>query len=649
MKKLTVVLFGLAALLAPVPGIQSLAAAQTPAGMIAYDYCQLYDWDQGVVCNVFVAGANGSGRSYVGDGTDPTWSPDGSRLAFGGYSQPGIFVLNLADWSVASLPVNGQSPAWSPDGLRLAFAADELYVMGADGSDVVQITHSMGFLGHPAWSADGSAIAFDCEFDPGNRDICKIQTDGTGFVRLTSDPAWDSGAAFSPDGSKIAFATAPPFASPRIAVMNADGTGMTQLAPVALEPAWSPDGTRIAFAIPYEGACQADGTICPDSIGIMNADGTNLTILASGNSPAWTSSTRPVPLFWSSGCNGLVCGFYGTESWGGDGGIVSYAWSFGDGTTDSGPQVSHAYSAGGTYVVTLTVEDAAGVTATQSRSVVANVPPSASFTYVCSESQCTFDGSGSSDADGWIAGYSWSFGDGYGDDGTTTGHKYTAVGTFTVTLTVTDDGGATGQQQQAVTIVTLSNAPPVASFTSACTQLTCSFNASGSSDPDGTIASYAWTFGDGTNGSGVTPSRTYAAGGTYTVTLTVTDNRGAVSSRAQSVTAVPPDMHVGDLDRASTTQRSAWTATVTNTVHDSTHLLVANALISGSWNDGRSGSCTTTSTGQCAVSRSGIPKATSSVKFTVTNVARAPFVYKPWSNHDPDGDSNGTEVTVTRR
>ncbi len=133
------------------------------------------------------------------------------------------------------------------------------------------------------------------------------------------------------------------------------------------------------------------------------------------------------------------------------------------------------------------------------------------------------------------------------------------------------------------------------------------------------------------------------------MTLTVTDNRGAVSSRAQSVTAVAPEMHVGDLDRASTTQGSTWTATVTNTVHDSTHLPVANALVSGAWTDGPSGSCTTTATGQCAVSRSGIPKKTTSVKFTVTNVARAPFVYKPASNHDPDGDSNGTEVTVTRR
>jgi subtilisin family serine protease len=90
------------------------------------------------------------------------------------------------------------------------------------------------------------------------------------------------------------------------------------------------------------------------------------------------------------------------------------------------------------------------------------------------------------------------------------------------------------------------NQPPVASFTYTATDLTVSFNASGSSDPDGSIVSYAWTFGDGSTGTGVSPGKTYAAGGTYIVKLTVTDNVGATGSQTQNVTVTAPPPPVGD-------------------------------------------------------------------------------------------------------
>lgn len=94
------------------------------------------------------------------------------------------------------------------------------------------------------------------------------------------------------------------------------------------------------------------------------------------------------------------------------------------------------------------------------------------------------------------------------------------------------------------------NQSPTASFSLSCIDLSCSFNGSTSSDPDGSISNYAWTFGDGTTGTGATVSKTYASSGTRTVSLTVTDNGGAIGSASQSVTVTAPSS--GGIDLAVT-------------------------------------------------------------------------------------------------
>jgi len=93
-------------------------------------------------------------------------------------------------------------------------------------------------------------------------------------------------------------------------------------------------------------------------------------------------------------------------------------------------------------------------------------------------------------------------------------------------------------QARSVSATFALNAPPQASFTVSCIGLSCSFDGSGSSDSDGTIAAYGWDFGDGTSGSGKTVSHTFARAGTYTVTLTVTDNGGATASAAKAVNPI---------------------------------------------------------------------------------------------------------------
>jgi PKD repeat protein len=248
-----------------------------------------------------------------------------------------------------------------------------------------------------------------------------------------------------------------------------------------------------------------------------------------------TFTINPVAAFTFS-CSELTCNFDGSGSKDLNATITSYAWKFGDETTGAGVAITHMYAAGGAYNPTLTVTDSTGATSTQSETVNVNAPPIASFTFMCNALTCNFDGSGSRDSDGTITNYMWIFGDGATGSGTRVSHMYVAGGQYTVTLTVTDNGGATATQSNAVT----ANSPPVASFKFSCKGFSCSFDGSASTDSDGTITSYVWNLGDGATDSGAIVTHRYSAPGTYTVTLTVTDNGGATGVKSNSV-KVPPN------------------------------------------------------------------------------------------------------------
>lgn len=246
----------------------------------------------------------------------------------------------------------------------------------------------------------------------------------------------------------------------------------------------------------------------------------------------------PVAAF-SVDCTALVCSFDGSASSDPDGDVASYAWTFGDGTSGTGRTTTHTYAMAGTYDVTLTVTDNDGAKSSKKTAVTValalNQPPVAEFTHTCDNRACDFDGSGSSDPDGTIASYEWDFGDGGTASTATANHTYAADGSYQVTLTVTDNNGKATTAEKTVAVSTAPNKPPVAAFTSSPSGSTVAFDASDSSDSDGTIASYAWKFGDGDTGTGKTPSHTYAGTGAYSVTLTVTDNAGASTSLTKRV------------------------------------------------------------------------------------------------------------------
>jgi PKD repeat protein len=193
----------------------------------------------------------------------------------------------------------------------------------------------------------------------------------------------------------------------------------------------------------------------------------------------------------------------------------------------------------------------------------ANQPPTARVASTCANLTCSFDGTGSSDPDGTIASYAWNFGDGTTSTNAKPSHTYAAGGPYTVTLTVTDDKGATGTATKSVT-VTAPNQPPNATISAvSCTGLTCAFDGSGSADADGSITSYAWTFGDGGTASGPKPSHTYGSASAYTVTLTVTDDKGATGTATTSVSPTAQQPAAVGFVGASSANSNQPTKTVT--------------------------------------------------------------------------------------
>jgi hypothetical protein len=108
-------------------------------------------------------------------------------------------------------------------------------------------------------------------------------------------------------------------------------------------------------------------------------------------------------------------------------------------------------------------------------------------------------------------------------------------------------------------------------------------------------------------------------------------------------------MHVGNLDGSSAAQNQRrWRATVTITVHDANENLLSGVTVSGAWGSGTSGtgSCTTGADGTCSITSSTIANSQTSVSFTVSDLSLSGYTYDPSANHDPDGDSNGTTITI---
>ena len=276
-----------------------------------------------------------------------------------------------------------------------------------------------------------------------------------------------------------------------------------------------------------------------------------LTVTASGGGTATATTTAmitaaPVPLANAggpyTGTVGTAVSFSGAASTAPTGQTLSYAWNFGDSSTGSGVSPTHAYTTAGTFTVTLTVTASGGGTATSTATATISAAPvpvaNAGGPYTGTVgTTVSFSGATSTAPTGQTLSYAWNFGDSSTGTGVGPTHTYSTAGTFTVTLTVTASGGGTAT---ATATATIAVAPaPIANAGGPYTGVTgtaISFTGTASTTPAGETLSYAWNFGDGSTGSGVSPTHSYATAGTFTVTLTVTASGGGTATATATVT-----------------------------------------------------------------------------------------------------------------
>lgn len=257
---------------------------------------------------IYVMDADGRNQTQVSPAgaaadTNPTFSPDGSKIAFTSTrdnATPELYVMNADGTKITRLTNNADTesaPTFSPDGRKIVFTSNRvaaggwcLYQIDVTGQNEIALTPYGLNSTSPAFSDDGMKIAFNVAHTFGAvtyGQIYIMNADGTNRVRLSNIAKNDFGPRFSPDGQKLIFSSDRDAIASELYTMNLDGSGITRLTNdtiADMAPRYSPDGTRIVWD-------RLLGTY-NDEIFISNVDGSNMKNISNyaadrDQSPAW--------------------------------------------------------------------------------------------------------------------------------------------------------------------------------------------------------------------------------------------------------------------------------------------------------------------------------------------------------------------------
>ena len=498
------------------------------------------------------------GTVYVGSDYLYAINPDGTLKwryePVGGYFSPvigpdGTVYMGAGDYLYAlnsdgTLKWNYEMPGWwniarslsiGSDGTIYVGASYTIYAINPDGTLKWSYRTGSRVDSSPAIGSDGTIYIGSLD-----KYLYALNPDGTLKWRYETGDGVDSSPAIGADGTVYVMSEDNYFYA-----LNPDGTLKWRYEIWSLEHGFSP-------------AISSDGTVYIVSSGVLYAIQTSSMGVADSSWPMFRHDPMHTGRFTEqfkaqagatqrqlsvtadvSALSGDVP-FLAAFSIKASGGAPPYSfnWSFGDGSSSSEQNPAYTYQIPGVYTATVTVTDSNGATSTVTITVTVkeppNTPPAAVITLNTPNSgDVPFEvralGGHSSDPDGTIAQWKWSFGDGSPDASTMdVAHIYTSPGQYVLTLTVTDNRGATATATQAI-VVNYANKPPTASITVSATEGTVPLNvafAGSGTDPEGGQLSFHWVFGDGEEGDGRAINHTFSTQGDYTVRLIVTDDAG---------------------------------------------------------------------------------------------------------------------------
>lgn len=488
------------------------------------------------------------------------WKPDGSYALIGGqngfiFQYNGTAVTNTADPTTK----NVFSISWNPNGNSALIVGDGGTALMYTLPSKITVLHSG--TGAPlfadSWNPSGAyALA-------GGGNGVVLSFNGTAFKTLST-------TGLTPSGHNIRFIGFNPAGSPGILVGDA---GLV----------WTYDGTKLSsivsgtnnnlFSLSWLGSkayiVGQNGTLFTYSAGTLTklTSGTNVNFA----SIAWQSQPLSVKFAFSPSSPTVQAPVSFTASASGGVAPYSFIWSFGDGTSAIGNNVTHTYSSPGAYNVTMTLTDSIGSTSKTSSlvTVQSSGPPVvtvSSPTPNPASTGATVNLSFGISSSTNVTGVSVNWGDGSSPDnlpGTATKdtHIYTSTGalqsqTFNITITATNSGGSAS----GTTTETVNDRPPATTISSVVPSpvltgqtLNASFTAT---DPDGTVSSITVNWGDGSlvdslPGTATSDTHAYASTGTFTITVVAADNSGSKGQAATPVTVqsqiISPTVTVGSL------------------------------------------------------------------------------------------------------